>query len=194
MPTNYCRHIRPNGRRCQMLALRNKPFCYHHESVNAHHRALNPPEDHPEIIIHPINPGADNLQREPILAEYLTPARAPLAVRFPALEDADSIQVSLSMLLSALGQNRIDTKRATAMAYALQVASINARNLTLNSPTSSPKPSATTPATPSPPTKIPKRSSKPNSSSKASRPSKTTMTIRRPKRISSAAILPPGSV
>jgi hypothetical protein len=134
MPTNYCRHIRPNGRRCQMLALRNKPFCYHHESVNAHHRALNPPEDHPEIIIHPINPGADNLQREPILAEYLTPARAPLAVRFPALEDADSIQVSLSMLLSALGQNRIDTKRATAMAYALQVASINARTLTLNSP------------------------------------------------------------
>jgi hypothetical protein len=132
MPTTYCRHIRPSGRRCQMFALRNQPFCYHHESVNAHHRALNPPHDGTENIIHPMNLDHGNLQREPILAEYFSHSRGPLELRFPALEDADAIQVSLSMLLAALGQNRIEPKRASTMIYALQVASINARTLTHN--------------------------------------------------------------
>jgi hypothetical protein len=132
MPTAYCRHIRPNGSRCHMFALRNKPFCYYHESVNAHHRALNPPDDGTANILHPMNLDAGRFQREPMLADYFSHTRGPLELRFPALEDADSIQVSLSMLLTALGQNRIENKRASTMIYALQIASINARNLSHN--------------------------------------------------------------
>jgi len=134
MPTPYCRHIRPSGRRCQMFALRNKPFCYHHESVSAHLRTLNPPDDGTENIIHPMNLDAGKFQREPILADYFSKTRGPLELRFPTLEDADSIQLSISMLLTALGQNRIETKRASSMIYALQVAAANVRNTTQNAP------------------------------------------------------------
>jgi hypothetical protein len=134
MPTIYCRHIRPSGRRCQSFALRGKPFCYHHESVNAHLRTLHPPDDGTENILHPMNLSAERFQREPILAEYFSKTRAPLELRFPALEDADSIQLSLSMVLTALGQNRIDLKRASGMIYALQVAAANVRNTTHDAP------------------------------------------------------------
>jgi hypothetical protein len=134
MPTIYCRHIRPSGRRCQSFALRGKPFCYHHESVNAHLRTLHPPADGTENILHPMNLSAEKFQREPILAEYFSKTRAPLELRFPTLEDADSIQLSLSMLLTALGQNRIDLKRASGMIYALQVAAANVRNTTHDAP------------------------------------------------------------
>jgi hypothetical protein len=134
MPTIYCRHIRPSGRRCQSFALRGKPFCYHHESVNAHLRTLHPPDDGTQNILHPMNLSAEKFQREPILADYFSKTRAPLELRFPALEDADSIQLSLSMLLTALGQNRIDLKRASGMIYALQVAAANVRNTTHDAP------------------------------------------------------------
>ena len=43
--TKSCRHIRPSGRRCQASALRNRAFCYYHESINAYLRTLHPPED-----------------------------------------------------------------------------------------------------------------------------------------------------
>jgi hypothetical protein len=49
----------------------------------------------------------------------------------PELEDRESIQVALSMLISALGRNRLDPKRATAMLYGLQVASANAVKLNI---------------------------------------------------------------
>jgi hypothetical protein len=132
MSTAFCRHIRPSGRRCQSPALRHKPFCYHHESVNARLRTLHPPNDGTENILHPMNLDAQRLQREPMLAEYYAHTRSPLQLQFPALEDADSVQVAISMLLTALGQNRLDTKRASTMAYTLQVASNNARNLSHN--------------------------------------------------------------
>jgi hypothetical protein len=132
MSTIYCRHIRPSGRRCQTLALRNKPFCYFHENVNAHLRTLQPPDDGTHNIIHPMNLDAGKFQREPILAEYFSHTRAPLELNFPPIEDADSIQVSLSMLLTALGQNRLEPRRASAMLYNLQIATSNVRNLTHN--------------------------------------------------------------
>ncbi len=131
MPTAYCRHIRPSGRRCQMFALRNKSFCYHHESANAHLRTLHPPDDGTANLIHPMNLTADTF-REPLVAQYYSHTRGPLDLRFPPLEDANSIQIALSMLITALGQNRIEARRATTMLYALQVASANARNLTHN--------------------------------------------------------------
>jgi len=84
-------------------------------------------------VIHPLNTD-DNRQRNPILAEYyagVAPNPGPLALDFPALEDAESIQVALSMLISALGQNRLDSKLAGTMLYGLQVASQNAAKLNL---------------------------------------------------------------
>jgi len=133
MPTAYCRHIRTNGRRCCSPALRTSAFCYYHGNSIARHRGLNPPADLMPTVIHPLNTD-DNRQRNPILAEYfagVAPNPAPFTLNFPALEDRESIQVALSMLIGALGQNRLDSKQAGMMFYGLQVASNNARKLDL---------------------------------------------------------------
>ena len=58
-------------------------------------------------------------------------ARGPIALDFPPLEDRESIQLALSMLITAMAQNRIEPKRATTLLYGLQVASANARGLRL---------------------------------------------------------------
>jgi hypothetical protein len=133
MSTPYCRHIRTNGRRCCSFAVRHESLCYFHRSINARMRQLNPPPAAGAMptIIHPLNT-TEHRQREPILAEYfagVAPQPAPLALNFPVLEDRESIQVALSMLISALGQNRLDPKLATTMLYGLQVASANAVKL-----------------------------------------------------------------
>jgi hypothetical protein len=135
MPTTYCRHIRTNGRRCCSPALRTSAFCYYHGRSIERHRGLSLPAaaDGMPTIIHPLNTD-EQRQRNPILAEYfagVAPNPAPLTLNFPVLEDRESIQVALSMLISALGQNRLDPKLATTMLYGLQVASANALKLHL---------------------------------------------------------------
>lgn len=133
MPTSFCRHIRPSGRRCQSPALRGKPFCFHHATANAHHRALHPPDDGTSNVLHNPSPDdLDSIRREPLLAQYYANARGPVILDFPPLEDSNSVQLALSMVLTVLGQNRIEPRRAAAMLYNLQIAAGNARNLNHN--------------------------------------------------------------
>ena len=130
MPTEICRHIRTNGGRCGSPALRGRAFCYFHINLTQRHTgvASGSAADAIPTVLHPLNPAADNSQREPHLAASLP--RGPLALDLPPLEDRESIQLALSLLLAAMAQNRIDPKRAGTMLYALQVASANARGLT----------------------------------------------------------------
>jgi len=128
MSTHYCRHIKTNGRRCCSLAMRGQSFCFFHRALNAHHRSLNPVPDNTPTIIHPTNPDADGLQRNPVAAEY-PPQPAPLILNFPPLEDRQAIQVAISMVATALAQNQIDSRRAASLVYALQLASSNAQHL-----------------------------------------------------------------
>jgi hypothetical protein len=130
MPTIYCRHIRPSGRRCQTPALRGKPLCFHHATTTAHHRALHPSDDGTRNILTISNAELDRIRREPMVAECYVNARGPVVLEFPPLEDANSVQLALSMVLTVLGQNRIEPRRAAAMLYNLQIASGNARNVT----------------------------------------------------------------
>lgn len=143
MPTEYCRHILTNGRRCCSPAMRGKAFCYYHGRSHASHRSIVPywhkskwsPDEPP--IIHPINPERSHngvtIQRAPLLSEHThgQPSFDQFSIEFPALEDRESIQLAISMLIGALGQDRIDAKRASTILYGLQVASANARNLNL---------------------------------------------------------------
>ncbi len=132
MPTLYCRHIRPSGRRCQSPALHGRPFCFHHATANAHHRALHPPDDGTRNILSISNAELDQIRREPMVAECYVNARGPVVLDFPPLEDPNSVQLALSMVLTVLGQNRIEPRRAAAMLYNLQIAAANARNLNHN--------------------------------------------------------------
>jgi hypothetical protein len=113
-----CRHIHVMGRRCGSPALTGSTYCYFHARSLARRRA---PEMVPTII-HPLNTD-ENRQRDPILAEYFAgTSTGPLTLDFPPIEDRESIQVAASMILSALGRNALDTKRAATMLYNLQVA------------------------------------------------------------------------
>jgi hypothetical protein len=132
MSTEICRHIRTSGARCGSPALSGRTFCYYHVNAAQRHNSLVPRRADDEIptIIHPLNTD-ENRQREPLVAEYFSPARGPIALDFPPLEDRESIQLALSMLITAMAQGRIDPKRASTMLYGLQVASANARGLRL---------------------------------------------------------------
>ena len=55
----------------------------------------------------------------------------------PPLEDVESIQVSISLLIAALARNRITAKRAAVLLYGLQLASTNARSITIEPSASS---------------------------------------------------------
>jgi hypothetical protein len=59
-----------------------------------------------------------------------TPATHPIELDLPVLEDAESIQVSISLLVAALARNRIDSRRAAVLLYGLQLASTNAKSIT----------------------------------------------------------------
>ncbi|HEY5212125.1 MAG TPA: hypothetical protein VIJ38_03795 [Acidobacteriaceae bacterium] len=131
MSTQICRHIHTNGARCGSPALRDNVFCYFHQDADRRHRSINPPEQIPATL-HPIpKDHLDRMQHEPLLAEYygLSKVHGPLVLDFPSLEDRESIQLALSMLITAMAQNRIDPKRASGLLYGLQVASANARGL-----------------------------------------------------------------
>ena len=64
------------------------------------------------------------------LKERAAQPRSPyLAIELPAsLEDRGSIQLALSEIVIAVAENRIDTKRAGILLYALQIASSNAKH------------------------------------------------------------------
>jgi hypothetical protein len=117
-----CRHIKTNGRRCQGPALHSDSLCYFHRNLfRRHEPAPAPPPLRPETVQYFVESG--------LSTELLfTPPPAPALV-FPPLEDAESIQLSLSILLSALAARQIHTELARNLLYTLQLASINVRAL-----------------------------------------------------------------
>jgi hypothetical protein len=50
-------------------------------------------------------------------------------IELTALEDRESVQVALSVVVNALATGKLDTRRATALLYGLQLASHNATSL-----------------------------------------------------------------
>jgi hypothetical protein len=124
MSIQYCRHIRVNGERCGAPALRSEFFCYFHMEIKRRHRGRPHPDPEPNVL-HPLALHDGN-QPNPILAE---PTQPFSDLELPELEDRHSIQVALSLIITALAQNRIDPKRAALLFYGLQVASSNAHRL-----------------------------------------------------------------
>ncbi len=127
MPTKFCRHIKANGERCGSLALINQPFCYYHVELERRHRRCNSRRDTTLTVLHPMTL-QDGSQRDPTFAEQLPQLDLP-QLDLPQLEDRHSIQIALSMIITALAEDRIDPKRAALLFYGLQVASLNAHKL-----------------------------------------------------------------
>jgi hypothetical protein len=122
MSIQYCRHIKINGERCGSPALRNELFCYYHVEFKRYHPRCDSRRDQGLTVLHPMTL-QDGSQREPIFTEQLP------RLNLPELEDRHSIQVALSMVITALTEARIDPKLAALLFYGLQVASTNAHKL-----------------------------------------------------------------
>jgi hypothetical protein len=124
MQTAICRHIKTNGRRCKSPSLGLSAFCYFHSRLLRRHRNLV--ETAPRQPVNRLDT-MDSASETP----HSLPEPAPLELDFPPLEDVESIQVSISLLIAALARNRIDSKRAAVLLYGLQLASTNARSITI---------------------------------------------------------------
>ena len=98
-----CEQRKVNGDPCQSPALHGKRFCHFH-------KVMGPP---------PIN--IDNNEAIPSSHVYL-----------PQLEDAASIQSAISEVCEMMLHRRIEPKEATALFYAMQVASTNMAFLNAN--------------------------------------------------------------
>jgi len=91
-----CEQRKTNGDPCQSPALHGKRFCHYHEVMGPS----------------PIN--IDNNESNPSSHVYL-----------PQLEDAVSIQSAISEVCEMMLHRRIEPKEASALFYAMQVASMN---------------------------------------------------------------------
>jgi hypothetical protein len=105
MQLALCRHIKTNGTRCQAPSLTGGFWCYFHHRLHQRHNTFRPTA---------------------ATRGYLIPGQH---VELSALEDRESVQVALSVVINALATGQLDIKRATALLYGLQLASNNARGL-----------------------------------------------------------------
>jgi hypothetical protein len=128
METAICRHIKTNGRRCKSPSLGLSAFCYFHSRLHRRHKNLV--ERAPVLLENNPNPTTSATGQPQYLPD-------PLELDLPPLEDVESIQVSISLLIAALARNRIDSRRAAVLLYGLQLASTNARSITIEPASSS---------------------------------------------------------
>ena len=135
MSYNLCRHIKTNGKVCRSPALTDHSFCYFHQKLRRRHRDLTAPSTRPVEITHEIvyDPRGYPVP-QPLPTAAITPITAELDL--PLLEDRESVQVAISLVVSAIARNRIDPRRAATILYGLQLASNNTRHTTIE-PTAS---------------------------------------------------------
>ena len=105
MKLDLCRHIKTNGLRCQSPAVRQTVYCYFHTRLHQRHAAFRPQGD---------------------AARYIIPGQH---IQLVALEDRESVQIALSVVINALATGQLETSRATAILYGLQLASSNSARL-----------------------------------------------------------------
>jgi len=99
-------------------------FCYFHSRLHRRHKHLL--ETSSPLVQTSHNHAPSAPEAAPLLPEH-----RPIEIDLPPVEDAESIQVSISLLIAALARNRIDPKRAAVLLYALQLASTNAKSITI---------------------------------------------------------------
>ena len=107
MEVPICRHIKTNGLQCHAPSLNQAQYCYFHTRLHQRHA---------------------NFRHTPATRGYLIPGQH---IELTALEDRESVQIALSVVINALATGNLETKRATALLYGLQLASMNSAKLHL---------------------------------------------------------------
>jgi hypothetical protein len=102
-----CRYIKTNGLVCKSPSLNKSAYCYFHKKLHDRYMVYRSRQTS--------TPGSA--------------AGAPLAIS--ALEDTESVQLALSVVINALAAGDLDPQRARALLYGLQLAASNARHMSL---------------------------------------------------------------
>jgi hypothetical protein len=105
MKIQLCRHIKTNGLRCKSPAFNSGSHCYFHATLNRRHSPY---------------------RYTPATRGYLLPGQH---IELAPLEDRESVQLALSLVINALASGNLDTRRATALLYGLQLAGTNAAHV-----------------------------------------------------------------
>jgi hypothetical protein len=105
MQYDLCRHIKTNGLRCKSPSVTATVYCYFHTRLHRHHAVFRPQGEASRYVI------------------------AGQHVQLLALEDRESVQTALSVVINALALGQLETSRATALLYGLQLAAMNAAKL-----------------------------------------------------------------
>ena len=100
-----CQHIKTNGLRCKSPSVDQTVYCYFHTRLHRSHAALRPQGEAARYVI------------------------AGQHVQLLALEDRESVQTALSVVINALALGQLETRRATALLYGLQLAAMNSAKL-----------------------------------------------------------------
>jgi len=120
-----CRHIRTDGHRCQSPALDGATTCYYHRKLRRTHR----PASGPGFAMTHLRPETIQYLSESGQTEFAINRPPPRALNFPPLEDAESVQIAISVLFSAIAAGQVESLLARNLLYALQLASFNVRVL-----------------------------------------------------------------
>ena len=103
-----CRHIKTNGNQCEAPSLGQGAWCFFHSRLHQRHNRFRPIEAATDSIV----------RAQP--------------VHLNALEDRDSVQVALSVVINALASGQMEPCQATALLYGLQIASSNLARMNSN--------------------------------------------------------------
>jgi hypothetical protein len=105
MQYELCRHIKANGIQCKAPSLTSEEWCYFHNRLHQRHSSF---------------------RHTAATRGYLIPGQH---IQLTALEDRESVQVALSVVINALATGHLDTRRATALLYGLQLAATNSSRI-----------------------------------------------------------------
>jgi hypothetical protein len=141
-----CRHVRTNSDRCSAAAIKGSHWCFFHGRL--HDQQLQRAErvtreverrskyarTRPRLADGTFAPREDASDRECIPAEPNS-AELPefIPLQLPAPEDSASIQLALIEVIQSLAAGQIKPRRAGLLLYGLQVASANAKNVSVHS-------------------------------------------------------------
>jgi hypothetical protein len=105
MRVPLCRHLKTNGTQCKSPALDYSNYCFFHERLHERHKSYR----------------FSRTTERGLCPQY--------DIKLHALEDAESIQLAISVVINALATGSLRADKAKALLYGLQLASINVRRL-----------------------------------------------------------------
>jgi hypothetical protein len=122
-----CQHIKTSGARCRAVALTAQMFCFWHARIHRQHREANRTFPANYCAANSVENRTRNAEDDDIFT-CIRP-NYPMSNEIPPLEDPESIQITLSIILQALADSRIHFKQAALMLYTLQIAAQNVRSI-----------------------------------------------------------------